>query len=504
MSNTPVGLIILDGWGIRDGEAFNAPVLADTPNFDAMMQRFATARLSASGGDVGLPDGQIGNSEVGHLNIGAGRLVMQTLPRMSASFASGDAANNPAIKTFIREAKSGTGRVHLLGLLSPGGVHAHQDHLGHLAAILSAAGLEVIVHAFTDGRDVPPTTAPDDLRTFKAAFPDVRIGSLQGRYWAMDRDKRWERTEKAYQALRNGKGAQVDDLGDALVQAHGAGTTDEFLEPVVTSDFVAMEDGDALACFNFRADRVRQILNALLMPAFDGFDVSDRPRFSSALAMTPYSDDLAQHMHVAFAPEALPNTLGQVVSAAGLQQTRIAETEKYPHVTFFFNGGIETPNPGEERIMVPSPKVATYDLQPEMSAPEVGDRLVETINNPDNAVFICNFANPDMVGHTGDLDAAIKACEAVDQQLGRAIEAILARGGKMLVTADHGNCETMWDAATDGPHTAHTTNLVPVALVGAEKGALTLQDGRLGDLAPTLLALLGVAQPAEMTGVSLI
>lgn len=504
MSNTPVGLIILDGWGIRDGEAFNAPVLAKTPNFDAMMQRFATAQLSASGSDVGLPEGQIGNSEVGHLNIGAGRLVMQTLPRMTASFSSGNAKSNAAIETFVREAKAGTGRVHLLGLLSPGGVHAHQDHLGHLAGILSDAGLDVIVHAFTDGRDVPPTTAPDDLLAFQSAFPIVRIASLQGRYWAMDRDKRWERTEKAYQALRNGKGAQGDDLQAALAQAHANGTTDEFLEPVITSDFVRMEDGDALACFNFRADRVRQILNALLMPEFDGFDVSDRPRFSSALAMTPYSDDLAQHMHVAFAPEALPNTLGQIVSAAGLKQTRIAETEKYPHVTFFFNGGIETPNEGEERIMVPSPKVATYDLQPEMSAPEVGDRLVETICNPENAVFICNFANPDMVGHTGDLDAAIKACEAVDEQLGRAIEAVLDVGGKMLVTADHGNCETMWDQATDGPHTAHTTNLVPLALVGAEKGSLILKNGRLGDLAPTLLALLGVEQPSEMTGVSLI
>ena len=504
MPDTPVGLIILDGWGIGDREAFNAPVLANTPNFDAMMQRFATAHLSASGADVGLPEGQMGNSEVGHLNIGAGRKVMQTLPRMSDSFATGDAASNAAIHTFIREAKAGSGRVHMLGLLSPGGVHAHQDHLGHLVKILSAAGLDVIVHAFTDGRDVPPTTAPTDLRRFQKAFHDVRIGSLQGRYWAMDRDTRWARTEKAYHALRNGRGTAVSDLGAAIEQAHLGGTTDEFLEPVITADFVPMEDGDALACFNFRADRVRQILNALLMPDFDGFDVSDRPTFSSALAMTPYSDDLAARMHVAFAPEPLPNTLGQVLAAAGLRQTRIAETEKYPHVTFFFNGGIETPNTGETRIMVPSPKVATYDLQPEMSAPEVGDRLVETIQNPENAVFICNFANPDMVGHTGDLDAAIKACEAVDEQLGRAIDAVLEQGGKMLVTADHGNCETMWDEATKGPHTAHTTNLVPLALVGAEKGTLALRDGRLGDLAPTILALLGVEQPSDMTGEALI
>jgi len=505
MANTPVGLIILDGWGLREGEAFNAPALAKTPNFDAMMRGFATAHLSASGADVGLPDGQIGNSEVGHLNIGAGRVVMQTLPRMTAVFESGEAARNPAIQTFIDEAKTGSGRVHLLGLLSPGGVHAHQDHLGHLARILSAAGLEVIVHAFTDGRDVPPTTAPTDLRAFQAAFPDVRIGSLQGRYWAMDRDTRWERTGKAYQAIRNGAGAvEASDLPAALEAAHAEGTTDEFIEPLITTDFAPMADGDAIACFNFRSDRVRQILNALLLPDFDGFDVSDRPAFSSALAMTPYSDALAERMHVAFAPKGLPNTFGQVVAAAGLRQTRLAETEKYPHVTFFFNGGIETPNEGEARVMVPSPKIATYDLQPEMSAPEVGDRLVETILNPENHVFICNFANPDMVGHTGDLDAAIKACEAVDAQLGRAIEAVQARGGRMLVTADHGNCETMWDEATDGPHTAHTTNLVPVALVGAAKGSVSLRDGRLADLAPTLLALLGVAQPTEMTGVSLL
>ena len=505
MPRTPVGLIILDGWGLRDSEAFNAPTLARTPNFDAMMARFATAELAASGADVGLPDGQIGNSEVGHLNIGAGRRVMQTLPRMTAAFDSGEAASNPAIVRFINEAKQGSGRVHLLGLLSPGGVHAHQDHLGHLARILSQGGLDVLVHAFTDGRDVPPTTAPNDLSAFQAAFPDVRIASLQGRYWAMDRDQRWDRTEKAYQAMRNGRGATTTtNLVAALSQAHAGGTTDEFLEPVITPDFVTMQDGDALACFNFRSDRVRQILNALLGPGFDGFDVSDRPAFSSALAMTPYSDTLAEHMHVAFVPEALPDTLGQVLAAAGLQQTRLAETEKYPHVTFFFNGGVETPNEGETRIMVPSPKVATYDLQPEMSAPEVGDRLVETINDPDNAVFICNFANPDMVGHTGDLDAAIKACEAVDEQLGRAIEAVLGRGGQMLVTADHGNCETMWDDATAGPHTAHTTNRVPLALVGVEAGSASLRDGRLGDLAPTLLKLLNVDKPAAMTGESLI
>ena len=504
MASNPVGLIILDGWGIRKGEAFNAPVLAKTPNFDAMMERFPTARLAASGADVGLPDGQIGNSEVGHLNIGAGRVVMQTLPRMTKAFEDGSAQTNPAITTFIEEAKAGTGRVHLLGLLSPGGVHAHQDHLGHLAAILSKAGLEVIVHAFTDGRDVPPTTAPDDLKAFQDKFPDVRIASLQGRYWAMDRDTRWERTEKAYKALRSGVGAKSEDLLAGLKASHEAGTTDEFLEPLITGDFVEMQDGDALACFNFRSDRVRQILNALIQPGFEGFDVSDRPTFCSVLGMTPYSDELASLMHVAFAPEGLPKTFGEVVAAAGLKQTRLAETEKYPHVTFFFNGGEETPNEGESRILVPSPKVATYDLQPEMSAPEVGDNLVKTILDEDNAVFICNFANPDMVGHTGDLDAAIKACEAVDHELGRAIEAVTQRGGMMLVTADHGNCETMWDQETEGPHTAHTTNLVPVALVGADPDTTALKDGRLADLAPTMLALLGVEQPKEMTGESLI
>ena len=504
MARTPVGLIILDGWGTRAGDAFNAPALARTPHFDAMMQSCPTAQLAASGEDVGLPPGQIGNSEVGHLNIGAGRIVMQTLPRMTRAFDSGAAKTNPAITAFIEEARAGSGRVHLLGLLSPGGVHAHQDHLGHLATLLAEAGLDVVVHAFTDGRDIPPKTAPADLKAFQARFPTVKLASLQGRYWAMDRDTRWERTERAYRALRSGVGTACTDLVAGVEASHAAGTTDEFLAPLITEHFVEMQDGDALACFNFRSDRVRQILNALIQPGFEGFDASDRPTFSSVLGMTPYSDELAGLMHVAFAPEGLPRTLGEVVAAAGLKQTRLAETEKYPHVTFFFNGGEETPNAGERRIMVPSPKVATYDLQPEMSAPEVGDNLVKTILDADNAVFICNFANPDMVGHTGDLDAAIKACEAVDEQLGRAIEAITARGGKMLVTADHGNCETMWDADTNGPHTAHTTNLVPLALVGADPKDVRLRDGRLADLAPTLLALLGVDQPAEMTGESLL
>ncbi|MGB1082431.1 MAG: 2,3-bisphosphoglycerate-independent phosphoglycerate mutase, partial [Alphaproteobacteria bacterium] len=365
MSQAPVGLIILDGWGVRGEAAFNAPALARTPHFDAMMARFPTARLAASGVDVGLPEGQIGNSEVGHLNIGSGRVVMQTLPRITAAFASGEAAENRAILDFVAEAKAGTGRVHLLGLLSPGGVHAHQDHLGQLASLLSGHGLDVRVHAFADGRDVPPTTLPDDLQAFRRAYPGVKIASLQGRYWAMDRDQRWERTGRAFAALCRGEGEAVADLDAAIAAAHAGGTSDEFLDPMITDDFVAMEDGDALACFNFRADRVRQILNALLLPDFDGFDVSARPRFASALGMTAYSDALAAHLHVAFAPQPLPDTLGQVLAAAGLQQTRLAETEKYPHVTFFFNGGIEAPNPGEHRILVPSPKVATYDLQPE-------------------------------------------------------------------------------------------------------------------------------------------
>lgn len=516
MPKTPVGLIILDGWGVRGEADFNAPALARTPHFDAMMAQFPTARLAASGSDVGLPDGQIGNSEVGHLNIGSGRVVMQTLPRITAAFDSDEASENRSIRDFVEKARAGTGRVHLLGLLSPGGVHAHQDHLGQLAEMLSGAGLDVRVHAFADGRDVPPTTLPADLRRFRAAYPGVKIASLQGRYWAMDRDHRWERTERAFAALCRGTGTHADDLPAAIASAHADGTTDEFLEPMITTDFALMEDGDALACVNFRADRVRQILSALLLPDFDGFEVSTRPRFAAALAMTAYSDILAEFMYVAFAPQPVPDTLGKVLATAGLRQTRLAETEKYPHVTFFFNGGVEQPDPGEQRILVPSPKVATYDLQPEMSAPEVGDRLVETILNPENHVFICNFANPDMVGHTGNLQAAIQACEAVDHQLGRAIEAVLQRGGHMLVTADHGNCETMWDATTDGPHTAHTTNLVPLALVGPLDADVAegtdgsgpqrraLRDGRLADLAPTLLDLLGLSKPAAMTGESLL
>ena len=499
----PVMLVILDGFGWREDKADNAVALAKKPNFDRLWASNPHAFLTTCGKVVGLPNGQMGNSEVGHLNIGAGRVVMQELPRIDTAIADGSLAENPALLGLIETLKQTGGTAHLLGLISPGGVHSHQDHAAALAKILHAAGIPVIVHAWMDGRDTPPQAGAGYMENFEAALGgNANIGTVIGRYYAMDRDKRWERVQLAYDLITEAKGARFPTATAAIKASYAENITDEFIKPAAIGDYAGVKDGDAILSFNFRADRVREILSALLEPAFDGF-ARTAPKFSTAVGMTAYSDALAPFMHTLFDPQRMDLLLGEVVAAKGLKQLRMAETEKYPHVTYFLNGGREVPFEGEDRIMVPSPKVATYDLQPEMSAPELTQKAVAAIDTGKYDLIILNFANPDMVGHTGVLAAAIKAVETVDAGLGAIADAVAALGGALLVTADHGNCETMRDPETGGPHTAHTLNPVPVFCVGAPAGA-KLRDGILADLAPTLLALLGVEQPELMTGKSLI
>ncbi len=495
-------LVILDGFGWREQREDNAVAQARKPNFDRLWESSPHAFLTTSGKVVGLPTGQMGNSEVGHLNIGAGRVVMQELPRIDHAIEDGSLAENPVLQDLIASLKKSGGACHLLGLISPGGVHSHQDQGIALAKILTAAGVPVTVHGWLDGRDTPPQSGTDYVKEFTAALPEgVTLATLIGRYYAMDRDKRWERVKQAYDLIVEGKGSNFSNVQDAIAANYADKITDEFLHPAVLGNYAGVQDGDAILCFNFRADRVREILAALLDPSFDGFPRTPK-KFVSAVGMTAYSDALAPFMHTLFAPQRMDDLLGEVVAATGKTQLRMAETEKYPHVTYFLNGGREEPYPGEDRIMVASPKVATYDLQPEMSAPELTEKAVAAINSGKYDMIILNFANPDMVGHTGILSAAIKAVETVDAGLGKIADAVAAQGGALLVTADHGNCETMRDETTGAPHTAHTTNPVPVFLSGGPEGT-KLHDGILADLAPTLLALLGIKQPELMTGRSL-
>ena len=499
----PVMLVILDGFGWREESADNAVRQARKPNFDRLWQSCPHAFLHTSGEDVGLPEGQMGNSEVGHLNIGAGRVVMQELPRISQAAKDGSLAHAPALTELIAKMQASGGTCHLLGLMSPGGVHSHQEHAVALADILHKAGVRTVVHALTDGRDTPPRSAADDIEWLQGKLPQgVPIATVIGRYFAMDRDKRWDRVAKAYAALVEGEGAKFDDPVKAVRDSYTHDVTDEFIPPAIIGDYKGMQDGDGVLCFNFRADRVREILGALLEPEFDGFPRKRVIRLAAAAGMTRYSDELAPYLGVLFPQEKLDHILGQVAAEAGRAQLRTAETEKYPHVTYFLNGGQETRFPGEDRIMVPSPKVATYDLQPEMSAPELTDKVVAAIDSEKYDLIVLNYANPDMVGHTGSLPAAIKAVETVDAGLGRIASAVEKQGGALLVTADHGNCELMRDPTNGGPHTAHTTNPVPVLLMGGD--ATALKDGRLADVAPTLLELMGLKRPREMTGSSLI
>ncbi len=497
----PVMLVILDGWGWREAAPDNAVRAARTPHFTRLWAG-PHALLRTSGADVGLPDGQMGNSEVGHLNIGAGRVVMQDLPRIGAAIADGSLAANPALHDLIAALQRTGGACHLVGLVSPGGVHAHQDHAAALAKLVAASGIPVRVHAFTDGRDTAPRSGGEALMRLEAALPPgATIASVCGRYFAMDRDNRWDRVERAWRLLMLGEGAAFPSAQAAIEAAYSAGMTDEFVPPAAIGGYAGMADGDGLLCFNYRADRVRELMAALLDPDFASFARSRVASLAAAVGLTRYSDALAPFMGALFPPQIMTGLLGEAVAAAGRTQARLAETEKYPHVTYFLNGGNEEVLAGETRAMVPSPKVATYDLAPEMSAAALTDAAVQAIEGGRFDLIVLNFANADMVGHTGDFAAAVSAVEAVDLGLGRIAAAIAAANGALLVIADHGNAEQMRDPVSGGPHTAHTTNPVPVLLAGPPG---TLRDGRLADVAPTLLALMRLPQPDEMTGRSLL
>ncbi|PXW72396.1 phosphoglycerate mutase [Loktanella sp. PT4BL] len=497
----PVVLCILDGWGLRDAVEGNAPRQAHTPHFDEIM-RGPHAQLLTHGRDAGLPGGQMGNSEVGHTNIGAGRVVAMDLGQIELSIEDGSFFTADALVRFIEKLKASGGAAHLMGVVSDGGVHGHLDHIIAAAKAITGAGVPVIIHAITDGRDVAPSSAKGFMQTLTENLPEnARIATVIGRYFAMDRDNRWERVETAYDAMINGAGGSAATPLAAIEAAYAAGKTDEFIPATVIGDYAGIGKDDGFFCLNFRSDRAREILAAIADPDFDGFD-RVQPPLAALLGMVTYSDRHDAWFDTVFPKRDIQNTLGAWVAKHGLRQFRLAETEKYPHVTFFLNGGIEVPEKGEDRYMAPSPKVATYDLQPEMSAAEVTEHFVRAIEDGYDLI-VTNYANPDMVGHTGDLGAAIKACEAVDEGLGQVLTALKAAGGAMIVTADHGNCETMIDPETGGPHTAHTLNPVPVALVGGPEG-VSLRDGRLADLAPTVLDLMGLELPPEMTGRSLI
>ena len=502
----PVVLLILDGWGHREDPRDNALALADIPNWRRLRAAHPATLVHTEGTHVGLPDGQMGNSEVGHMNIGAGRIVYQDLTRIDAAIADGGFFANEELLAACRAVNAGGGTLHVMGLLSPGGVHSHEAHLFAMLELARREGVaRVAVHAFTDGRDMPPRSAAPSLHALEsacAAVGNARIASVGGRYFAMDRDRRWDRVRRAWDAVVEASSPHRAPTAMAALQdAYLRGENDEFVAPTVIEGAVPMADGDAVVFMNFRADRARQLAAAFVAPGFDGFQVR-RPALARFTCLTEY--DALLPAPLAFPPDDLRNTLGEVLGTNGLAQLRIAETEKYAHVTFFFNGGREAPFPGEERILVPSPQVATYDLQPEMSCPEVTRKLVAAIESGRFDAVVCNFANPDMVGHTGDLQAAIQAVEAVDRALGEVAAAVAARGGELLVTADHGNVEMMRDPDTGEPHTSHTVGPVELVYVGHREAATLRQGGALRDLAPTMLDLLGVAKPAEMTGRSLL
>ena len=502
-SPKPVVLCILDGWGIGATPEGNAPLLAHTPNMDRLMANCPNATLTTFGPDVGLPRGQMGNSEVGHTNIGAGRVVAMDLGQIDLAIEEGSFAVHPPMLNFIAAMKASGGAAHLMGLVSDGGVHGHIAHMIAAVKALDAAGVPVVIHALTDGRDVAPQSVLADLAHLEKSLPEtVRIVTLTGRYYAMDRDNRWDRVALAHAAIANGDGAEADSAKAAVEASYAAEVTDEFIKPCVIGDYSGAKAGDGFFCLNFRADRAREIMAALAAPEFDGFDRGTRTDWAAVMGMAEYSSAHSIYMTTMYPKPQIINTLGAWVAAKGLRQFRLAETEKYPHVTFFLNGGAEEPEVGEDRFMPLSPKVATYDLQPEMSSAQVTEQFVKAIEARYDLIVV-NYANPDMVGHTGDLAAAIAACEAVDAGLGHVLKALEDVGGAMIVTADHGNCEMMIDPETGGPHTAHTLNPVPVLVVGGPDGA-AMRTGRLADLAPTVLSLMGLDQPAEMTGESLL
>src|SRR4051812_13740446 len=503
----PAVLCILDGWGHRIDPKDNAILDARTPNYDRLVATCPQGLIDASETFVGLPKGQMGNSEVGHMNLGAGRVAVPDMPRIDKAIEDGSLARNPILTELIATLKNTGGACHLMGLASPGGVHAHQDHLMALANTIAGGGVTVWIHAFLDGRDTPPRSAQEYLEQIASGLNKglpIRFATVSGRYYAMDRDKRWDRVEKAYDCLVEAKGEKAGMPKEAVAKSYAADKDDEFVLPTVLDGYTGMKDGDGLLMFNYRSDRAREILTALLDPMFDGFKRARLVKFADSVGMVEYSAALSSLLKTLFPPLQLKMGLGETIARAGLKQLRIAETEKYAHVTFFFNGGEERQFEGEDRILVPSPKVRTYDLKPEMSAPEVTDKLVEAIGSGKYDLIVVNYANSDMVGHTGNLAAAVKAVEAVDACLGRLMEAIKKAGGVLLVTADHGNAEQMYDEATHQKHTQHTLNRVPALLFNAPANVRSLSDGKLADVAPTMLALMKLPQPAEMTGHSLL
>jgi len=499
MQRKPLLLMILDGWGHREASPDNAISVGHTPVWDQLQRDCPHSVLATSGAAVGLPDGQMGNSEVGHMNIGAGRIVYQDYTRISRAIADGEFESNEALRHAIQSANAAGGTVHIMGLLSPGGVHSHDEHFQATVKLACTLGSgPVRVHGFLDGRDTPPRSALgsiEAMQTLLDSAEDAQFATVGGRYFAMDRDERWDRVQRAWAAIVDGTGEQAASAKDALSAAYARGETDEFVQPTVIGQYAGMRDGDSVIFINFRADRARELARAFTEPDFTGFE-RRLPALSAFTAMTEYLAGLP--MTIAFPPSTLPQLFGEVVAEAGLKQLRIAETEKYAHVTFFMNGGQDTPFEGETRHLVPSPQVATYDLQPEMSAPALTAALVEAIESQAFDVILCNVANPDMVGHTGQMDAAVAAVEAVDRCLGAVCEALDNTGGELLITADHGNVEQMTDPKTGQAHTAHTTNPVPFLFRGREVQGI--RDGSLRDIAPTLLQLLALPRPAAMTG----
>ena len=513
----PVMLAILDGWGIAPASSTNAVTVADTPNMDAWVKEYPYTTLTAHNGQVGLPEGQMGNSEVGHLNIGAGRIVYQDYTRINLAIEKGEFSKNPVLTDIMDRVGAAGSKIHFCGLLSDGGVHSHIKHLVALLEMSAERQLDAGVHCFMDGRDTPPSSGAGYMRELIAAMERIgcgRVATVSGRFWAMDRDTRWDRVEKAWQAMVAGKGITASDPLQAVEDAYSRAETDEFIKPTVLVDeqgqpVFSIADGDAVIFFNFRADRVRELCHAFTDTPFSGFAVDSRPALMELATMTEYEADFT--FPVVFPPLSLTHILGEEVSSRGLHQLRIAETEKYAHVTYFFNGGREEPFPGEDRILIESPRdVATYDLKPQMSAPEVTDKLLAALTEQEAAgtpydMVILNFANGDMVGHTGIMEAAVKACETVDLCIGRIASYFRERGGTLLITADHGNAEKMVNPETGEPYTAHTLNPVPLIVVDPTLSSCSLEDGgALKDIAPTMLALLGIEQPREMEGKNLL
>jgi 2,3-bisphosphoglycerate-independent phosphoglycerate mutase len=503
---TPLTLIILDGWGYREQTESNAIAAAQKPVWDAIWQQYPHTTISGSGKCVGLPDGQMGNSEVGHLNMGAGRIVQQELTRIDSAIENGEFFNNQILRDALSLAQATGKKLHILGLLSPGGVHSHELHIHALLKLAATMHLsDVYLHAFLDGRDTPPQSALASLNTLEAICTQLscgKIASLIGRYYAMDRDNRWERTQKAYDLLTQDKADyHAETAAAGLALAYARGENDEFVAPTQIGAPVTIYDGDVVIFMNFRADRARQLTEAFINPDFHGFKRDKWPELGRFVCLTQYDKQFL--VPIAFAPMPLSHLFAECVSERGLRQLRIAETEKYAHVTFFFNGGIEKPLPLEDRILIPSPKVATYDLAPAMSARELTDKLIEAIESDAYAVIICNFANPDMLGHTGNFAATVQAIEIIDECLGKIIAASNKTGGEILITADHGNAELMYDNKTKQPHTAHTSDPVPFIYLG-RPAKIDKENGKLSDIAPTMLYLMGIEQPTDMTGNSLV